>query len=277
MKFGMAALVVAVAALAQDTEKPLEIRLAWKFAEEAKWRMVWKSRLEQSSTVGGEALPRTDSTLEIRATLRVIRVPADGPAVCEMRVEGYELKGVYQGREIDAKFEGGEMKSGKGLPDGGVQMKETLAEPFQLTLSAQGEFKSDDQGRLSRVFAGESVWFGPRLPDRAVAVGEVWEERLQNAQAKARGGPAFDVKRKFESIDAEGIARIATDEEKEIDQMGIKVKMRIVSEDWFDAERGFCARSKLSLRAEGGGDLQGRAVVVSARSAVELEVTPLAD
>jgi hypothetical protein len=276
MKLWVAALVAA-AAWAQDAEKPMEVTLAWKLETGVKLRMSWKSRLQQSSTIGGEALPKTDATLEIRAVLSVVEVPAGSPVVCEMRIDGYGLKGLYQGREIDAEFVNGEMKSVRGLPDGGEQMKKTLGEPFLLTLSARGEFKSEDQGRLSRVFAGESVWFGARLPDGPVAVGATWEEKLQTAQAKASGGPAFEVKRKLESIDSEGIARIVTDEEKDLDQMGMKVKIRITTEDRFDAERGFCARSRSSVKAGGGGEVQGRGLVVAAESTIELQVNLLAD
>jgi len=272
----LAAMILAATVLpapTQDTQTPAQRKLAWKLEAGKRLRMSWKSRLEQTSTVGGQALPKTDAALAIRGVLTVLETPEEGPPVCELKIDGYELKGVVQGREVDGAYDNGEMKSATGLPEGGADVKKLLDEPLRLTLSAQGEFKAQDQGRLSRLFAGDGVWFGSRLPAGAVAVGESWDETLQTAQSKARGGPSFTVKRKLESFDA-GVGRIVTDEEKDFEQTGIRFKVRIAADDRFDLERGVCSKSKSSTSAKGSGEVQGREVVITASSTIELEVSP---
>jgi len=269
-RFLIALTAFAATAWGQDAETAPKHRLAWKLDQGTVLRMSWKTKLLQASSIGGKVLPKTDSILAIRATLTVVETPEEGPAVCDLKIVGYELKGIYQGSEIEVLFEEGELKTSKGLANGD-NIKRSMEQPLRLTLSAQGEFKAQDQTRLAQIFSGDGIWFGARLPAKSAITGESWDETLQTPQSKARGGPSFTVKRKLESVE-EGIAKIVTDEEKEFEQMGVKMKFRITSADRFNMGKGFCANSKGTVAAAGSGEVQGQEVVISAESTIELEV-----
>ncbi|HLG42044.1 MAG TPA: hypothetical protein VI643_01675 [Planctomycetota bacterium] len=271
MLIALTAAAAASAAWGQDNESQPKNRLAWKLEQGAVLRMSWKTKLLQNSSIGGKPLPKTDSILVIRATLTVAETPEEGPAVCDLKIGSYELKGIYQGSEVDVLFEEGEFKSAKGLLNS-AEVKKAMEPPLRLTLSPQGEFKAQDQTRLAQIFSGDGIWFGPRLPTKSVLVGDTWEETLQTPQSKARGGPSFTVHRKLESVDT-GVARIVTDEEKEFEQMGIKMKFRITSADSFSMGKGYFVKSKSTVAAGGSGEVQGQEVVISAESTIELEVT----
>jgi hypothetical protein len=264
----------------QDPKGPEACALAWRYQAGEKRELSWKGRLVVDTKVDGTPIPGTDGTYQLKATLTIAEVDADGSATGQLQYHFLRVKGLFQGEARDDLVEGGKLKRPEGAaPEEARKKLESLLMPAKVRLSRRGQFEPDPKHPMFAYY--DQLWptMGPILPanKKPVPVGQAWIAQFQSSSMRAAGDAPVDVEYSFPDLvtkDNRRYAHITLNTSKPFRMGGADLTLTVKGDALFDPERGECIHDHASGEIGGSTLLQGRKYVMKCAFNLEFDTIP---
>jgi hypothetical protein len=234
------ALLIILAPLLQDTQD-----LRWRLEPGQKYTCSWSMRL----IFNDPAKPgdKVDMTQEFTGTVEVTKTDKDKTEFT-LLLKRLALKGTFRGSPLDVLYEGGETKKPAAPRESAQNIKRECEKPGTLSLTPTGEYKFSGKHIVASYFQGQSDFFGPQVPGKAVDAAAEWEGTLEGPPTgTAKKAPPVKVKYKLASVE-NNLARIQMKETKDIESGDCVINANFTSDSHFNVAGGFCAKSTATVK-----------------------------